>query len=251
MNIKQASELTGVSTDMLRYYEKIGIIKPKRDKENNYRDYIDSDIYTIVMIRQYSQIGLSLKTIKKLLVKENIETILDELESVEEYLSSEVDLIKGKLDNARLLLDVFTMIKNKEKSVITSYHNGYFYPRIDEKSVSIYNNLYKYGGAARTVFRINHNNLYLDKYPIEQGIYAAKKLPNNDIPYLEIKNHRHWCTFFETNNESIITYKEIKPYLQIMKDEGYELKGDIFLSQVMTSSNNPDKTIVLMECDIG
>ena len=61
MNIKNASILTGVSDQMIRYYEKLGLINPKRNKNNNYRDYQQADINNIVMIKQYSELGLSLK----------------------------------------------------------------------------------------------------------------------------------------------------------------------------------------------
>ena len=52
MNIKNASILTGVSDQMIRYYEKLGLINPKRNKNNNYRDYQQADINNIVMIKQ-------------------------------------------------------------------------------------------------------------------------------------------------------------------------------------------------------
>ena len=37
--IKEAEELTKVTSQNIRYYEKQGLLAPKRDKENSYRLY--------------------------------------------------------------------------------------------------------------------------------------------------------------------------------------------------------------------
>lgn len=41
MNIGQASNATGVSTKMIRYYESVGLIRPADRTESNYRDFSD------------------------------------------------------------------------------------------------------------------------------------------------------------------------------------------------------------------
>jgi len=50
--IKEVSKKTGLSIDTLRYYDKLGIVSPKRHK-NDYRYYDDTDIvkleYAVVM----------------------------------------------------------------------------------------------------------------------------------------------------------------------------------------------------------
>ncbi len=38
MNIKKVSELSGVSADTIRYYEKIGLIPPVKRNKNGVRD---------------------------------------------------------------------------------------------------------------------------------------------------------------------------------------------------------------------
>ena len=39
MNIKQASEQSGVSSPNIRFYEKEGLLTPARNRSNAYRDY--------------------------------------------------------------------------------------------------------------------------------------------------------------------------------------------------------------------
>jgi DNA-binding transcriptional MerR regulator len=49
--IKEAEELTKVTSQNIRYYEKQGLLAPKRDKENSYRLYSEEEplkAYTFV-----------------------------------------------------------------------------------------------------------------------------------------------------------------------------------------------------------
>ena len=44
LNTKQAEELTGMSRQNIRYYERMGLLEPARDDSNAYRDYSEEDI---------------------------------------------------------------------------------------------------------------------------------------------------------------------------------------------------------------
>lgn len=61
--IGEFSELTGFSIDTLRYYEKQGIIVPKRD-ENNRRIFDEKDREWLAFIRKLKLTGMKLKDIQ-------------------------------------------------------------------------------------------------------------------------------------------------------------------------------------------
>ena len=44
INIKKASEETGVSADTIRYYERIGLIPPIKRNENGVREFDEEDL---------------------------------------------------------------------------------------------------------------------------------------------------------------------------------------------------------------
>lgn len=69
MNIKTISEITGVSARTLRHYEEIGLLNPKRNEENDYRNYDQSDIDRLQQILIYKQLGFRLSEIKQLLIQ--------------------------------------------------------------------------------------------------------------------------------------------------------------------------------------
>ena len=73
-NIGELSRLFNVSTDSIRYYEKIGILNPVRNEENNYRVYTLSDIRQLTMIRELLGLDFSTEQIKKFDKNQNVET---------------------------------------------------------------------------------------------------------------------------------------------------------------------------------
>lgn len=63
MNIKKASELSGVSSDTIRYYERIGLIPPIKRNENGIREFDEEDLRWITYSRQMRKAGLSIESL--------------------------------------------------------------------------------------------------------------------------------------------------------------------------------------------
>lgn len=63
MNIKKASELTGVSSDTIRYYERIGLIPPVTRNMHGVRNFQDIDIRWIEFSRHMRNAGLSVEAL--------------------------------------------------------------------------------------------------------------------------------------------------------------------------------------------
>ena len=61
MKISDAAKLLGISTDTIRYYEKEGVITPKRTSKNNYRDLDNRDIISLLICIYNRKIGYSMK----------------------------------------------------------------------------------------------------------------------------------------------------------------------------------------------
>ena len=47
MKIKEVEDLVGITKANIRYYEKEGLLNPKRNEENNYREYTLEDVRSL------------------------------------------------------------------------------------------------------------------------------------------------------------------------------------------------------------
>ena len=65
--VKEVSQLTGISIRTLRYYDEIGLLKPARISENQYRLYDDRALEKLQEIMFFKEMDIPLETIKKLL----------------------------------------------------------------------------------------------------------------------------------------------------------------------------------------
>ncbi len=63
--VKEAAQISGLPGSTLRYYERIGLIKPiGRDESSKYRKYTENDINTIVALACLSATGFSLEDMR-------------------------------------------------------------------------------------------------------------------------------------------------------------------------------------------
>lgn len=67
MNIKAAEELSGVSRQNIRFYEREGLLNPDRNPENDYREYQQEHIEILKMIRVMRMLDMPLDQIKQVL----------------------------------------------------------------------------------------------------------------------------------------------------------------------------------------
>jgi MerR family copper efflux transcriptional regulator len=61
MNIGQASNASGVSAKMIRYYESIGLIEAPARTESNYRVYGAEDVHTLRFVKRARTLGFSVE----------------------------------------------------------------------------------------------------------------------------------------------------------------------------------------------
>ncbi|MDU1853903.1 MAG: MerR family transcriptional regulator [Clostridium baratii] len=65
MTIKEAAELTGVSIDNLRYYERIGLIPKVPRTSSGIRDYDEISIRWIEFVIKFKKAGASIESIRE------------------------------------------------------------------------------------------------------------------------------------------------------------------------------------------
>lgn len=90
MKIKEVEQRTGISSANIRFYEKEGLLTPKRSKENNYRDYTEQDVERLEQIKILRLLGISIEDIKsiyrnELILEEVISGRVSQLDEEEKH----------------------------------------------------------------------------------------------------------------------------------------------------------------------
>jgi MerR family copper efflux transcriptional regulator len=67
MNIGEASERSGVSAKMIRYYESVGLLPSAARRANGYRDYGDQEVSVLQFVRRTRDLGFPLEEVATLL----------------------------------------------------------------------------------------------------------------------------------------------------------------------------------------
>ncbi|MCI9417539.1 MAG: MerR family transcriptional regulator [Eubacterium sp.] len=91
MNIKEVELLTQISKQNIRFYEKKGLLHPKRNEENSYREYSPEDVERLKQIKIFRKLDVSLENIQKILDGEDMNTILKEHLHLLEEKQNELD----------------------------------------------------------------------------------------------------------------------------------------------------------------
>ena len=95
-SIKEAEALTGISRQNIRYYEKMGLLNPKRDAGNGYRKYDEEDIERLKVILLFRKLDMPLEEIHKLLDHEiDLQQALDTQKA---YLQTEQQKLEAALN---------------------------------------------------------------------------------------------------------------------------------------------------------
>jgi DNA-binding transcriptional MerR regulator len=69
MTVNDLSRRTGVTSHAVRYYSRIGLLKPGRNPDNGYRLFDRSDLVRLKFIRQAQSLGFTLEEISEILAE--------------------------------------------------------------------------------------------------------------------------------------------------------------------------------------
>lgn len=97
--IGQIAEMTGFGHDTLRYYEKIGLLKPQRKRSGGARVFSDDDLRFLSGLKCLKRLGLSLEEIKSFTSTNRCVTELSSMRDGDEtILRDRVSLLMKHLD---------------------------------------------------------------------------------------------------------------------------------------------------------
>ena len=113
MTIKDVEKKLNISRANIRFYEKEGLLKPKRNNDNEYRDYSDDDINRLEKILLFRKCNVSI---------ENIRLIFNGEKSIDDVFKEQVLVIENEvkqLEGAKVLCEKLAQEKSSVDKIDT------------------------------------------------------------------------------------------------------------------------------------
>lgn len=128
----QFARLANVSERTIRYYDKIGLLKPSFVMENGYRQYSDLDLLKLQKILSLKHLGFSIEEIFPMVMdntnlKESFELQIDLIEDKISHLQSLKDALKRASNSSNLSWNMIlslVQLSNEETNIIEQYKNA-------------------------------------------------------------------------------------------------------------------------------
>jgi DNA-binding transcriptional MerR regulator len=200
--ILKLSQIAGVSTRTLRYYDEIGILKPARTNSSKYRIYGQAEVDQLQQIMFYREMGVDLDTIKEIITSNEF----DEMKALQDHL---VKLLAQR-EQLGLLIDNVTKTMEYKKGTIKMKDKEKFE---GFKKKLVEDNEQKYGKEIREKYgddQVNESNRKMLNMTPEQ-YEAFEKLsqevqdtleaafatgdPEGELAQKAADLHRQWLCF--------------------------------------------------------
>ena len=107
--IGEVSDILNLSKDMIRYYEKQGVIQSHRNTANNYRYYDTDVIFWLLESIQFKNLGVNIKNIPTVRIDDYAQQLATHLAQYEEKLEKEIAYRSILIERLRQLKDRFTI----------------------------------------------------------------------------------------------------------------------------------------------
>ena len=111
MKINEVEALVGITRKNIRFYESEGLLTPRRNSENGYRDYGDGEVKVLLQIKLLRKLGVPLEEIRRM--QSGIHTVGDgmrrhlvSLERDRDNLDQAIRLCAGLTDRQERLGDL-------------------------------------------------------------------------------------------------------------------------------------------------
>ncbi len=109
--VQKISQMAGISTRTLRYYDEIGLLKPARINSSGYRIYGQAEVDRLQQIMLYREMGVNLDVIQGILSSESF----DEMVALKDHL---VKLLAQRQQIDMLINNVKKTIESREGRVV-------------------------------------------------------------------------------------------------------------------------------------
>lgn len=245
-SIGEMSKLHKVSIDTLRFYDKIGLFKPKFVNENNrYRYYTADQFLKLERIKYLRKLNFNIEEIKEVIDYKNIQLVKNRLKEGRKRVEREMEelsLMKKRLDKTLETFEVLEDRRNYNVIKIKEFGDRYYISKElidardqDEVEVGL-RDLMEYIGEEKGLYD-SLCAYFVEKLTFDEDVY----INHNKVAFIAEKNlleevdktnvyllpgGTYISLIYEDDyRRNYLYYREIKKELDRL---GYEVAGDAF-----------------------
>lgn len=242
--IGQVSKLLGVSSDTLRYYDKIGLTKVRINPQNKYRYYEMEDIHLLTIVLGARSLQFPIEDIKKCLSNVSIDSYYEFLEKEENEVKSKLKLLTetmASINEAKTYLNKVRDFENNyslDKLIVKNSKKDF----IKVKSNYLIEELY-----IKRFVRVVETNLKKAEYFVEFKRDDEKNYIDYEYVYIEVceMNYDFLQYIFTT---SPMEYEKITLCSDIILANFFGTKEDFNdYIDFLSTSINIDKNLILVK----
>ena len=139
IHINKVGELTGVTVRTLRYYDKIGLLKPASKTEGGHRLYTNEEIKKLQQVQFLKKVGFPLQEIKHMLgfnawdwsdsLKSQLSYVINEQENLKKIELSLREMINGiaiEGEESWIAIQKIMQLSSKDKEIQQYYRESVF-----------------------------------------------------------------------------------------------------------------------------
>ncbi|WMM23825.1 methyltransferase domain-containing protein [Tissierella sp. MB52-C2] len=104
-SIKEVSEIFNITTNKVRFYEKKGLINPKRDMDNDYRYFTEDDLIKLQTILMYRELDIPIEHIKDIFTDESKDNILNHFHAQWKVINNQIHRMQLIQDSLEEIMD--------------------------------------------------------------------------------------------------------------------------------------------------
>lgn len=236
-SIRDVSEFLHLSREMIRYYEKWGVLAPKRNEQNNYRSYTILDIFMLLDAIQYKSWGIPVKEMSRLRKGEFLEEVRTQLTRYQQELEQEAAYKALLSERIRFVADRSrTAHLNLQNFWVKVVPEHYFIPLVQGDG-DTYGELLLGQQAASILFservapfwnpcfeEVGDHQLW--GITLEKRYFDALELP--DLEDMRLRPQQTClCTMIDLGSVGHFNHAYAQPALEHLRRSGFEQAGTI------------------------
>lgn len=114
MTVVELAKLAGVAPEVIRYYTRIGLLKPERNLVNNYKQFCATDVNCVRFVRRAKSLGFTLAEIAE---------IIKTSRQGKTPCPMVREIVRRRVEEKGRALDELVALQNRMKSALAQWEN--------------------------------------------------------------------------------------------------------------------------------